>query len=347
MSDASTITCVFNELIARYNRISISTIKSALNGSFDVRGAYAEVLVDKNLPPSLPEVETMFQNYNCSIFTAFRGGFTLEQNLQRNAFLKDDMNNEGLVYRPVKGCYKEAGMELPDVEYCFFVFNSNKLPDFEFFSKCYNLAEKYDQDSFLFKRGGINNVAFLIATNDDARGYLHGDIYFTGQYFAHVEDVIAWTDCSDGRFAFQRKGMVLIGSGNKKIKFGEGDIFDIEGYQPDGVVVLYDRHKPDLADACKSYNGTVPLIRHAFKNDDYSVDAVHDVVFSCMRQLRDKKCKRIGFHCSVSVNGSATEGAAAAYDALLSWANRFNKKFDLIVIVDAYGDYSKVLNDRK
>jgi len=65
-----------------------------------------------------------------------------------------------------------------------------------------------------------------------------------------------------------------------------------------------------------------------------------------MKKLRDQKCKRIGFHCSISIDDSAISGAAVAYDTIKLWAKRYDKKFEWIVIVDIYGDYGKVINGK-
>ena len=65
-----------------------------------------------------------------------------------------------------------------------------------------------------------------------------------------------------------------------------------------------------------------------------------------MKKLRDQKCKRIGLYCSVPHKGSTLEGARLAYKAIVLWAERYSKKFKDIVIVDPYGDYNKILNEK-
>lgn len=345
MNSTTNISKIYEELTARYDRISVSTIKSVLKGKLKVKTGNAGFNPDKTSSPRLEEAEDAFKKYNCAIFTAFRGGYTLEQNKERNACLKADMERLGMTFRPVNGCYREADWEYPCVEYCYFVYNEDYNQSQQFFENAYRLSAKYDQDSFLYKRSGINRIAFLVATTEAGRKDLHGDIKFAGQLYIDVPDVEAWTDCSDGRFAFQLKGMVLIGTGNKKVKIGEGNIFDVNGYSPDGIVMLYNESQQDLASACKAFDGCVPLVQHVFSKDSYSKEYVHEVIFRCMKKLRDKKCKRIGVHCSVMVNGSATEGAGVAYDTIKLWAERYGKRFEWIVIVDTYGDYSKVLDN--
>lgn len=39
------------------------------------------------------------------------------------------------------------------------------------------------------------------------------------------------------------------------------------------------------------------------------------------------------------------EGAKVAYETIQQWAKRNDKFLSLIVVVDIYGDYSKVIND--
>ncbi len=337
---------IYVELTRRYQPISDATIMDVLTGKTKVTASEVTFIPNKHLPPSLAEAEDAFKKYNCAIFTAFRGGYTLDENLERNAQLKRDMEELGMDYRPVNGCYREAEWEYPCVEYCFFVYNANESQSHSFFENAYSLSAKYNQDSFLYKRAGINRTAFLVATTDAGRKDLHGDIKFAGQLYIDVPDVQAWTDCSDGRFAFLLKGMVLIATGNRKVKIGEGDVFDIEGYNPDGIVVMYCDNQLDMANACKEYKGTVPLIQHVFNKDHYSETYIHDVVFRCLKKMRDLKCKRIGLHCSVAVNGSTTDGAAAIYEILEVWVKRFVKNLDWIVVVDTYGDYSKIANTK-
>ena len=333
---------IFNKLTVCNNLISHSNIRNMLKGKLKVEMADVEINANVTSSPTLEEAESAFKKYNCAILTAFRGGYTIDENLARNEKLKEDMNALTMSFRPVNGCYREADWQFPCEEYCFFVFNGDTTQSRKFFEQVYQLSAKYNQDSFLYKPAGIYRAAFLVATSDAGRKDLHGDIKFAGQLYTNVTDVNAWTDCADGRFAFQLKGMVLIKTGEKKIKLGEGDVFDIKGYKADGLLVLYNSSQQDIDAACKSYNGTVPLVRHAFKNDSATLKHVHDVICDCLNQLRDQKCKRIGIHCSVSIVGSPIDGAAATYITIQRWAKRNDKHFNLIVIVDTYGDFCLV-----
>lgn len=343
MTSIPNITKIYSELTARYDRISSSTIKSLLQGKLKVKGTKANIDGNTDDSPSLEEAEDAFKKYNCAIFTAFRGGFTLEENIGRNERLKADLKERGMKFRPVKGCYREADWEYANIEYCFFVYSETTSNGEDFFCTAYELSAKYEQDSFLYKRGGINRMAFLVATTDAGRGDLGGDIKFAGQLFMDVPDVEAWTDCSDGRFAFQLRGMVQTSTRDKKIKLGEGNLFDVDGYKPDGIVVMCQAGQQGLLADCKSYNGSALLVKHVFKKDNQNATVLHDDIFRCLKKMRDKKCKKIGFHCTASIDGSTQKGAALAYDTIKLWAKRYDKKLDWIVIVDLYGDYAKVI----
>ena len=126
MVDKTNINLVYEQLTARYDRISMSTIKSVLKGKMKVKAVKVDFLRDKYVQPCLEEAEDAFKKFNCVIFTAFRGCFTLTENLARNARLKADMESLGMTFRPVNGCYREADWDYPCVEYCYFVYDAEK-----------------------------------------------------------------------------------------------------------------------------------------------------------------------------------------------------------------------------
>lgn len=342
MEVTTDISRIYEELTARYDRISVSTIKSVLKGKLKVKTGKIGFAADKTSSPRLEEAEDAFKKYNCAIFTAFRGGYTLEQNLKRNACLKADMEALGMSFRPVNGCYREADWEYPCVEYCYFVYNEDKTQSQQFFENAYRLSAKYDQDSFLYKRAGINRTAFLVATTDAGRKDLFGDIKFAGQLYLDVPDVEAWTDCSDGRFAFQLRGMLLINIGHKKIQLGEGDVFDIDAYAADGLVVLHHKSQSYLTNRI---NAADRIVSHMFKKDSYSIEYIQKIVFHSLNTLiKQCKCQRIGLLCTVAIDGDRVKGALATLDAVKLWVERHSKKIKSIVIADCYGDYSKAIN---
>lgn len=313
--------------------------------------------------PSVGETEDAFRKWNCAILTAFRGTKNLspeenfERNRNRNILLKTMLLEQNLKFRTVTGCYREANWEKRNEEICFFVTNAEDSQAFHspidqtknFFSKIYRLAEHFEQDSFLFTFPGENRVAFLVATNDDGRKSFRDNIKFLGPLFTHVPDIGDWTDCSDGRISFRLKGMILKGgTGNRKIKIGEGDLFDIESYSPDGLLVIRvetNNNADDLNLACRNYHGEVPLVERYFMKENQTEENVHKKIIRALKGLKDKGCKRIGFHCSASIDGSYLKGAKVAYDTIQKWTKRNDKKIELMVINDIYGDYSKVMND--
>lgn len=348
----------YNELLHRIQHIGIALQKQR------TKAMQSSEIYDltKTDTPSIGEAEDAFKKWNCTILTAFRRkeGLSAEENfelnLKRNAELKTKMIEQNLKFRSVNGCYREANWEKPNVEICFFATNideeGNSLSPEEkiltFFSKIYRLAEYYEQDCFLFTFPGVNRVAFLVATNDDGRKYFRSDIKFAGPLFTHVPDIGDWTDCSDGRISFRLKGMILKGgTGNKKFKIGEGDLFDIDSYQPDGLIVIrVDTNDDDeLKNACHNYKGDIPLVKRYFMKENQTEVEVHEKIIRALKVLKDKKCKRIGFHCSASIDGSYQKGAKVAYDTIQKWAKRNDKKIELIVINDIYGDYSKIMNE--
>lgn len=337
---------VYNDLRLRSQRLRMAALRSLLRGELKQgQIAIAATAPAEDDALTLERAERAFKEHTCVVLTAFRGGYSLEQNEARNQLLRADLEQCGFIFNGVTGCYREAEWEYACEEYCFFVTDEGQADAKQFFTRLYRLSEKYDQDSFLYKQGGISRTAFLVASTDAGRADLKRDIRYAGQLFIHVPDVDAWTECRDGRFAFQLRGMILTGTQDKEIRLGEGDLFDIENYDADGLVVLRHCEDDDLEHACKGYNNKPPLVQHIFKKDP-SPEHLHDVIFRCLKQLRDQRCKKYGFLCNVPVNGSTIEGARCSYESIKSWAQRYNKKFERIIVVDTYGDYNKVINQR-
>lgn len=336
---------VYADLSARCQRLRMAALRNLLKGTLKPgQMAIAATAPADDDALTLERAERAFKQHTCVVLTAFRGGYTLDENIARNQLLKADLQQYGFKFNGVTGCYREADWEYPCEEYCYFVTDEGQLDAMQFFARLYRLSEKYQQDSFLYKRGGISRTAFLVASTDAGRADLKRDIRYAGQLFIHVPDVDAWTECRDGRFAFQLRGMILTGTQDKKIRLGEGDLFDTDSYGATGLVVLRNAADEDLGHACKNHSGEkMPLAQHTFKKDP-SPERLHDIIYRLLKQLRDQRCKIIGFLCNVAVDGSTAEGARHAYDAIRSWTHRYNRHLDQIVIVDTYGDYAKALN---
>ena len=341
---------IYELLLQRIQNIGI-----ALQGQFRTPKRISEhYSLEKYCTPSIEETEDAFMNWNCAIITAFRGSNTLtpeqnyENNVKRNAELKNKLYDHSLMFKPVNGCYREAWMEKPNVELCFFITNtSDKIGTAgnskAFFNKIYRLAEYYEQDSFLFTFPGTNRVAFLVATNDDGRNEFRSDVKFAGPLFTeNVPDLNAWTDCSDGRISFQLKGMIMGGgTGNKKIRIGEGNIFDVNGYGADSIIILRGSKQKDLKEACDHFTEPITLIEHRFNKQNLSEEDIRNKTLSSLKEILSRKKRRIGFHCSAALNGSYSEGAKIVLQTIQQWAKTNDKKFDWIVLVDIYGDYSR------
>ena len=140
--------------------------------------------------------------------------------------------------------------------------------------------------------------------------------------------------------------MILIDTPDQNIKLGEGSVFDVEGYSPDGIAVLRTQEETDMSDSAKVIDNMIPVVQHVFSKDDYSEAYIYNVVFHLLKQLRDQKCKCIGIHSSVKITGSRDRGVIATYAALRKWAARYKKNFDQMVIVDTYGDFGKVIKQK-
>ena len=97
------IEAIYEELTKRYDRISMATIKDVLRGRRRVSAGQITLATASDGTPSLVEVQLAFLKHTCVIFTAFRGGFTLEQNQARNAKLKADMDALGATVSPGDG----------------------------------------------------------------------------------------------------------------------------------------------------------------------------------------------------------------------------------------------------
>lgn len=152
--------------------------------------------------------ESGFLQRNCAILTAFRGRNqdgsprNLESNRANNAQLKSELIESGFGIIPVDGCFREAREAAASHEDSFFVFDDGTHNARDFFTKLYQLSEKYEQDSFLYKSAGMTRTAFLISTNDDARK-ADGDIKPAGKLYLNLPAVGPYTNLGKGRITFR------------------------------------------------------------------------------------------------------------------------------------------------
>jgi hypothetical protein len=202
------------------------------------------------------------------------------------------------------------------------------------------LAAHYEQDSFLFTFPGQNRVAFLVATNVDGRSYFRNDIKFAGPLYTNVDNIDAWTECANGKIAFMLKGMIQKKVPRTKVWVGEGDVFDIDHYNPDYIIILHDDKNKDLHDSCER-NKDLGCLHVELFDSSITKEEIKAKVKSAL-DTAPRNTQIIGFHCSISIDESYIEGARAAYDAVLEWAENTNNYLRKIVIVDIFGDYCKL-----
>lgn len=109
-------------------------------------------------------------NCDCAMITAWRRerpDGTLKTRIENdndNRTLVQKLRNFGYGVSKVQGCYQEIGHPLSR-ENSFLVFdllNDSKL----FFERLFNLSADFHQDSFLYKKAGVNTVAYEIGTNE-------------------------------------------------------------------------------------------------------------------------------------------------------------------------------------
>lgn len=349
---------IYSELKERFDKLAIALD----NEEAEIRGHYD---LSSTTKPSKEELEDAFNKWNCAILTAFRGSETLskednlKRNIMRNEELKASMNEQGLLYRTVDGYYIEIvegeneKRKVPVNEFSFFVTNTDangatRMDDDRmrlFFKRIYRLAEHFEQDSFLFTFPGANRVAFLVATNNGGRSEFRNDARFAGPLFTDVQDLDAWTGCSDdGRIAFMLKGMVQkrVPGYRGRVWIGEGDIFDIDDFRPDCLVIVHDGKQSELKENCRNYqNVQTPLFEHIIDGEIDSDDGIRSIVSSMLESI-SSDMRTISFHCSVCLDGSYAAGAKAAYESVLAWADKNQNRLTKIVIVDMFGDYFKI-----
>lgn len=345
---------IYDKLLRRYEDISIA-LRGTKRVRFEIKEKYD---ISHTGSPSVGETEFAFYKWDCAILTAFRNvkGLSKEENLarnkNRNEELKGRLIHNSLLFRSVPGRYREEHWEEYVEEMCFFVTNTDEsgsaVPSIDsskvFFCKIYSLAKDYEQDSFLFTLPGANRIAFLVASNDAAKKEFRGDFRFAGPLFTHVDDIGAWTECSDGKISFRLKGMILRGGlGNKQIQIGEGDLFDVKSYNPDGIIVIRKNRQTDLKRLCQGYTGVVPLIEHVLPPGSLSIICLKREILQALTTLCDQKCQCISIHCSASVYGSYLKGAEVFLNTIREWARENKKRFKEIILVDIYGEYSKIL----
>lgn len=126
---------------------------------------------NQNLNPSFKEASGLSQiqkniaSHDCGTISAFRGSYSKEDNLKRNASLRHRLNNAGMSVTPVKGGYVEnygSSNAKPVNENSFFVVDTSDKGTLK--KVLAVLGSEFEQDSIMFiPKGGQN--AFLLGTS--------------------------------------------------------------------------------------------------------------------------------------------------------------------------------------
>lgn len=179
--------------------------REILNGLFNDTHEVPKIEV---MFPPLPgstftsqEAEAGFLKHDCVIVTSFRATRTKEENEQKNLELENEMKARGLHFLYVDGCFREAREKEASHEDSFFVYDNGTHKALDFFTNLYELSEKYEQDSFLYKSAGLNRTAYLISTNEDSR-IADGNVKLAGQLYLNLPPVGPYTELGRGRITF-------------------------------------------------------------------------------------------------------------------------------------------------
>lgn len=111
--------------------------------------------------------------------------FTHKENRERNRNLCALLLRYGYGLTKISGVYPEGNTNLPKDEESFIVVNLNDDPNF--YERIFKASEYFNQDSFLFKAKGGDDVGYLIGTNNcDWPGY--GQKCRAGKFLSDVQN---------------------------------------------------------------------------------------------------------------------------------------------------------------
>ncbi len=192
MKEREAIYLIYDALRLAYNPIAEPIMQGIFDGTIVLPTGVDVFPPKKGVAINAQKVEAGFLKHDCAILTAFRANRSEDINRAINEQLQRDMEELRLNHISVDGCYREAREAEASVEDSFFVYDDGSHNPQEFFTKVYQLSEKYEQDCFLYKAAGINRVAFLISTNDDARAEM-GDFKLAGSLYLDLEPVGPYT----------------------------------------------------------------------------------------------------------------------------------------------------------
>jgi len=192
MTPITTIHSIYEELRKAYEPITRELMEKICTGEIVMPTGVAVFPAAPDMPIEAQNIEAGFLTRDCATLTAFRATRTLPGNRIVNGRLRAEMQAQNMDFFAVDGCYREARESEPSVEDSFFVYDDGTHNARDFFTQVYQLSEKYKQDCFLYKSAGINRVAFLISTNDDARQQM-GNVKLAGRLYLNLEPVGPYT----------------------------------------------------------------------------------------------------------------------------------------------------------
>lgn len=208
VSEDEKLLLIYQELKQQYSYLC----RPILNGLWDdsVEVERPKVLFPPNdgVTFDAQVAESGFLQRNCAVISAFRRKNPdgtrryKKDNLASSAALEQDLQDQGLPYFLLDGCFREKKEKKASHEVSLFVYDDGKHFGRSFFVDLYKLSEKYHQDSFLYKSAGMSRLAFLISTNDDTRRE-DGNINLAGKLYLNLPPVGPYTNLSEGRFTFR------------------------------------------------------------------------------------------------------------------------------------------------
>lgn len=138
----------------------------------------------------------------CMFITAFRSEYSMKENLRRNKFLKDDLENSGLGFVSCKGGFIENRGEETErevTETSYFVINTKFSPQ-DFVDLAISLCKKYNQDAVLVTFPPTKDwTTKILSRYYDKNGNV--DMEFEGISLNNIEEF--FTKISGKKFKFE------------------------------------------------------------------------------------------------------------------------------------------------
>ena len=202
-------TYIYHALKSMYSNVCRPIMRGLFNDSIEVERPKVMFPPNESSTITAQEAESGFLQRNCVIISAFRGKNpdgthrNKDANMASTDELENDLKEKGLHFFKVDGCFREKTESKASHEVSFFVYDDESRFSKKFFITLYELSEKYNQDSFLYKSAGMSRFAFLIATNNDTRKDY--DITPAGALYLNLPPVGPYTNLgkNNGRITFK------------------------------------------------------------------------------------------------------------------------------------------------